>query len=105
MNNDQGDKPKIVFSALSIMISQVCEFTNIIYIVWPGVYLKIKLKITIVSSTVIKFLFSPKIVIQLGQFRNNLFKSDCRVLIPPSQVNFQNRCFWPLFPFKQLQSS
>ncbi|CAL6061567.1 Hypothetical_protein [Hexamita inflata] len=40
------------------MISQVCEFTNIIYIVRPGVSLKIKLKITIVSSTVIKFLFS-----------------------------------------------
>ncbi|CAL6107429.1 Hypothetical_protein [Hexamita inflata] len=40
------------------MISQVCEFTNIIYIVWPGVSLKIKLKITIVSSTVINFLFS-----------------------------------------------
>ncbi|CAL6092759.1 Hypothetical_protein [Hexamita inflata] len=40
------------------MISQVCEFTNIISIAMSGVSLKIKLKITIVSSTVIKFLFS-----------------------------------------------
>ncbi|CAL6029582.1 Hypothetical_protein [Hexamita inflata] len=40
------------------MISQVCEFTNIIYIAMSGISLKINLKITIVSSTIIKYLFS-----------------------------------------------
>ncbi|CAL6063534.1 Hypothetical_protein [Hexamita inflata] len=50
------------------------------------------------------FILSSQFQFDHLQFLNYLFKSDCRALMPFCTVNSQNRCFWPLFPFKQLKS-
>ncbi|CAL6057653.1 Hypothetical_protein [Hexamita inflata] len=108
MNNDQGDKPKMVtFWCFRHFLQSFlkCVSSQILFLLFGREFpSKLNLKSLLYRQRLSNFYSLSLIVIQLGQSRNNLFKSDYRALIPPSQVNFQNRCFWPLFPFKQLQS-
>ncbi|CAL6009183.1 Hypothetical_protein [Hexamita inflata] len=108
MNNDQGDKPKMVtFWCFRHFLQSFlkCVSSQILFLLFGREFpSKLNLKSLLYRQRLSNFYSLSLIVIQLRQSRNNLFKSDYRALIPSSQVNFQNRCFWPLFSFKQLQS-